>query len=70
MSAEKTWDLGFTINSLPAAHHFQFVTVNASNVGLAVNRGWAEIKKRPHVKGRRVEMGKISFSQRKLEKED
>lgn len=59
--ADKDWTISFHINELPAAHCEQAVTVKAGNIGLAVNRAWAEVKKRSVVKGRRVKSGRILF---------
>lgn len=61
--ADKRWNILFRINELPAAHAEQFVSVEAANIGLAINRGWAEVKKRPNVKGKRVKTGRITFNE-------
>jgi hypothetical protein len=63
--ADKTWDLVFTLNELPAAHAQQVICgIEAANLGLAVNRGFTEIKKRPNVKGRRIRSGRLTFTVR------
>jgi len=62
MATEKRWNIRFLIYELPAAHAEQFVSVEAANMGLALNRGWAEVKKRAGVKGKRFRTGKITFS--------
>ena len=58
---DKNWNITFKLPELPASRYYQAVTVKASNLGLAINRAWAEVKKRQHVKGRRVKQGQVSF---------
>lgn len=59
--SDKKWNILFRVNELPAAHAEQFVSIDAANLGLAINRGWTEIKKRQNVKGKRVKSGRITF---------
>jgi len=59
--SDKTWSITFKLPELSASHYWHNVSVDAANVGLAINRAWAEVKKRPAVKGRRVKMGEVKF---------
>ena len=59
--ADKTWSVTFELKELPASHTWHSATVEASNIGLAINRAWAEVKTRHAVKGRRISYGKVMF---------
>jgi hypothetical protein len=59
--ADRNWIVDFKLPQLSASHYWHSVEVEASNIGLAVNRAWAEIKKRPAVKGRRIKDAQISI---------
>lgn len=59
--ANKKFIVDFDFRPMLASHYWQSVSVEASNLGLAINRAWAEVKTRPHVKGRRFEEGKITW---------
>lgn len=60
---DKNWIVDFKLPQLSASHYWFSVEVEASNVGLAVNRAWAEVKKRPAVKGRRIKDAQITVKQ-------
>lgn len=57
--ADKNWVVNFTLPQLSASHHWHSTEVKAANIGLAVNRAWAVIKKKQSVKGRRLEEFRI-----------
>lgn len=57
--SDKNYVVDFKLPQLSASHYWHSVEVKASNIGLAVNRAWAEIKKRPAVKGRRLKEASI-----------
>lgn len=59
---EKNWTITFYVEQLAAAHAWQSTTVDASDLGLAIKRAWAIVKKRPAVKGRRVKSGSVKFT--------
>lgn len=56
----KTWIVNFKLKELSASHWWQSVQVDASNIGLAINRGWAVVKTRPAVKGKRINKVEIT----------
>lgn len=58
---KKTWLITFKLKELPASRYYQCVEIEASNLGMAINRAWAEVKQRPHVKGKRVTKGDVTF---------
>lgn len=58
----KSWIIDFKLPQLSAAKYWHSVSVQAPDLGLAVKRGWAEIKKRPGVKGKRLKEATISIS--------
>lgn len=57
----KNWEISFKLEQLAAAHYWQSTTVEAPDLGLAIKRAWAIVKKRPAVKGKRVKTGSVSF---------
>ena len=61
--ADKTYIVDFKLTELAAKSYWQSVEVTASNIGLALNRAWTEVKKRPAVKGRRVKKASVSIEQ-------
>jgi hypothetical protein len=52
---DKNWNVTFKLPQLVAHRAWQSTDVVAANFGLAVNRAWAVVKKRPEVKGRRID---------------
>lgn len=58
----KRWNLLFTFPKLPAGHAQQFKSVEATDVGVAINRGLKEIKKNPAIKGKRITEGRVNFT--------
>ena len=63
----KRYNVQFEFRELSASHYRHFASVEAANLGLAINRAWAEVKKNQHVKGRRLSEGKITFTVEKGE---
>lgn len=61
--ANKTYIVDFKLPQLAAKSYWQSTEVEASNVGLAINRAWAIVKKRPAVKGRRIKEATITVRQ-------
>jgi hypothetical protein len=61
--SDKNYVVDFKLPQLSASHYWHSVEVKASNIGLAVNRAWAEIKKRPAVKGRRLKEASIQIKE-------
>jgi len=59
----KKYSVNFKLREVPASKYYQSATVEASNVGLAVNRAWAEVKKRDGIKGKRIKNVDISVYQ-------
>ena len=53
--------LWVTLHEAPAAHACHEVSLDASHLRIAVNRGLKEILNNPHLKRRRIRSGKISF---------
>lgn len=66
----KKYSVNFKLREVPASKYYQSVTVVANNIGLAVNRAWAEVKKRDGVKGRRIKNVDISVYQLDENSED
>lgn len=58
--ADKTWNIMFTFPMARAAHAQQFASVKASNLGLALNRAFKEVKQKN--KGLRISEGKCTFT--------
>lgn len=56
----KTWIVNFKLKELSSSHYWQSAEVEATNVGLAVNRAWSIVKARPAVKGKRVNRVEIT----------
>lgn len=67
--SDKNWIVDFKLPQLSASHYWHSVEVSASNIGLAINRAWAEVKKRPHVKGRRISEAQILVKASKHEED-
>ncbi len=57
--SDKNWLINFTLPQLSASHYYHGQVVQAANLGLAVNRAWSIVKKKPAVKGRRIEEFRI-----------
>ena len=50
------------INELPAAHAFQKAVGEGTDIGAAFKDAFQhDVKKRPHVKGKHVKSGSVSF---------
>lgn len=58
---KKTYVINFKLEQLPAAHYWQSAEVEATDLGQAVKKAFAIVKKRPAVKGRRIKTGSITF---------
>lgn len=59
--SDKNWVVDFKLPQLSASHYWHSVEVKADSVGLAVNKAWKEVKKRPSVKGRRIKEAQIQI---------
>jgi hypothetical protein len=59
----KKYSVNFKLREVPASKYYQSATVEASSIGLAVNRAWAEVKKRDGIKGKRIKNAEISVYQ-------
>lgn len=57
----KRFEVTVLFPELPAAHAVQTVTSSGSNFIVALRRALEEIKKRPHVKGKRIKTAKITI---------
>jgi hypothetical protein len=60
--ANKSWTIDFKLPQLAAGHYWQSTTVEAPDLGLAIKRAWAEVKKRPSVKGKRIKQATIAVT--------
>lgn len=66
--ANKLYNIRFLFPKVKAAYAEQFVSIAAGNLGMAVNRGFAQVKTRKGVKGARISEGKITFTTEELDK--
>lgn len=57
----KTYVIDFKLVDLPAGHYWQSAEVEGSNLEQAIKKAWRIVKNRPHVKGKRIRKGSISF---------
>ena len=58
----KRWHLFFLFPKAKSAHAQQMASVDAPDLGKAVQLGWKAIKTRQGIKGARLSEGKISFT--------
>jgi hypothetical protein len=57
----KQWIVDFKLMQLSASHYWHSTEVEAPDIGLAVKRAWAIIKKKPAVKGKRLKEAQITI---------
>lgn len=61
----KQWLVNFKLKEIAASKYYQSASVEASDLGLAVRRAWAIVKKREGVKGKRLRNVDISVEELK-----
>lgn len=60
--SNKAWVVNFKLPNLAASHYWQSVEIDAPDIGMAIKKAWAEVKKRPAVKGRRIKEAQITVN--------
>lgn len=58
----RTYTFTFTFPEAPAAHACKSVTASGSTLNVALSRAAVQVAKDPHLKGRRLTCGRISFA--------
>lgn len=59
----KKWVVNFKLKEIAASKYYQSATVDATDLGLAVRRAWAMVKKREGIKGKRIKTVDIAVSE-------
>jgi hypothetical protein len=57
----KEWIVDFKLMQLSASHYWHSVQVEAPDIGMAVKRAWALVKKKPQVKGKRLKEASVTI---------
>jgi hypothetical protein len=59
--ANKKFIATVKVPQLAASHYYHSTPVEAASIELALKRAWQIIKKRPHVKGKRIKQVQITL---------